>query len=48
MAKFIVRRLGISFLILLVVTFLIYSLLRLLGSVTRRDLRWFVGIFKQK
>ena len=27
---------------------LYYGLLRLLGSVTRRDLRWFVGIFKQK
>ena len=25
-----------------------YSLLRLLGSVTRKDLRWFVGIFRQK
>ena len=25
-----------------------YSLLRLLGSVTRRDLQWFAGIFRQK
>lgn len=27
---------------------LYYSLLRLLGSVTRRDVRWFLGIFMQK
>jgi len=27
---------------------LYYLLLRLLGSVTRRDLRWFWGIFRQK
>ena len=27
---------------------LYYGLLRLLGSVTRRDLRWFLGIFRQK
>lgn len=27
---------------------LYYALLRLLGSITQRDLRWFIGIFKQK
>jgi stage V sporulation protein B len=27
---------------------LYYTLLRLLGSVTKRDLRWFLGIFQQK
>ena len=29
-------------------TVLYYLLLRLLGSVTRRDLQWFLGIFRQK